>query len=84
VFFDGVLVGLVALLEGVIGKGTAKSRRERLVGDLEGDFAKGLGEVGVSSIEREEGDLGDEDARRRVSVEGCLGVGRGGSVTIGI
>lgn len=81
-FLVGLLVGLLALLEGVIGKGTANSRG--LVGDLEGDFAKGLGEVGVARMEADEGDLGEEEASRRVRVEGCLGVGRGGNWTIGI
>ena len=81
-FLVGLLVGLLARLEGVIGKGTANSRG--FVGNLEGDFAKGLGEVGVARMEADEGDLGEEEARRRVRVDGCLGIGRGGSWTIGM
>ncbi len=67
-----------------MGNGIANSRCGRLEGDLEGDLENGLGEVGVASMEAEEGDLGEEEARRRVRVEGCFGVGRGGSSAMGM
>ena len=60
------------------------SRSGRLVGDLEGDLEKGVGEGGVASMECEDGALGDEDASRRVRVEGFAGVGRGGKPVNGI
>ena len=77
------LEGVPALLEGVIGKGTAKSRSGRLEGDLEGDLENGEGDEGVASIDEEEGDFGDDDASSRVNVEGFAGVGREGSKAMG-
>lgn len=69
--------GVAVLLEGVTGKGIAKSRR--LVGDFVGDREdEGVGDPGVASILEEEGDLGDDEASSRVRVEGFAGVGRGG------
>ena len=79
-FFEGVAVRL----EGVMGKGTANLPKARFTGDLEGDLEKRDGDGGVARIEAEEGDFGEEDARRRVNVEGCFVTGKGGSVAIGI
>ena len=71
---------MLALLDGVIGKGTANSR-SFLVGDVALD---GLGEEGVARIERAEGDFGEEEASSRVSAEGFVGAGKGGSRESGI
>ncbi len=76
-------MGELALLEGVIGNGTANSRSALLVGDFAGDL-NGLGEEGVARMEEAEGDFGEEEARRRVRAEGFAGVGRGGKVAKGV
>jgi hypothetical protein len=78
-----LFVGELARLEGVKGKGTANSRGAFLVADLDGDL-KGLGDVGVARMEEEEGDFGDEEASKRVSADGFVGLGKGGRSTIGI
>ena len=86
-FLEGVAVrleGVPARLEGVTGKGTAKSRTARFAGDFEGDLEKGVGEEGVARMEADDGDLGEDEARRRVRVEGCFATGKGGRVTIGM
>lgn len=77
------MLGELARLEGVIGNGTANSRSTFLVGDFAGDL-KGLGELGVARIEEEDGDLGEEDANKRVKAEGLAGVGSGGRFVKGI
>ncbi len=78
------LEGLLVLLEGVMGKGTANSRRGLFVGDVVDDRrGNGLGEVGLARIEMEEGSFGEEDASRRVSVEGFADVGSGGRFASG-
>lgn len=79
-FLDGV----PPLLEGVMGNGTANPRNARFAGDIEGDFRFREGDGGVARMETEDGDLGDEDASRRVSVECCLATGKGGRRAIGI
>ena len=78
------LEGVAGRLEGVIGKGTAKSPRARFAGDFEGDFDKREGDVGVARIEADEGDFGEEDAKRRVRFEGCFATGKAGREDIGI
>lgn len=78
------LDGVPALLDGVIGNGTANVAG-RFVGDLLGEREEdGVGDVGLARIEAEEGDFGEDEARRRVSLEGFAGVGNGGKVAIGI
>ena len=78
------LEGVPILLDGVMGKGTAKSRNARFAGVFEGDLERREGDGGVARIEAEEGDLGDEEASKRVSFECCLGIGSGGKIAIGI
>jgi hypothetical protein len=78
------LEGVAVRLEGVMGNGTANSPTVRFVGDFEGDFENGEGEEGVARMEAAEGDFGEDEARRRVSVEGCFATGRAGRVAIGI
>lgn len=86
VFLEGVPAGVLARLEGVTGKGTANSRGcGFLVGDLVGDLeGEREGEPGVARMEAEEGDLGEEDARRRVRVEGFWVPGSWGRPAKGI
>ena len=79
-FLDGV----PPLLEGVVGSGTANPRNARFAGDIEGDFEERAGDGGVARMENEDGDLGDEDARRRVRFECFLATGKGGRRAIGI
>jgi hypothetical protein len=63
-----------------IGKGMAKSRDDEtcLTGDLKGDLLDDLvgdvGDEGVARIVAEAEDLGEDEASRRVSVEGFEGV----------
>lgn len=82
------MVGDAVRLEGVMGNGMAKSPATRLEGDLDGDLDDDLmkdeGDGGVARIETDAGDLGDEDARRRVRVEGFVATGKGGRVAMGI
>lgn len=71
-------------LDGVIGKGIANSR-DFLVGDFVGDFeGERVGEPGVARIVAEEGDFGEAEARRRVSVDGLATVGSAGRSAAGI
>ncbi len=69
------------LLDGVMGKGIAKSCSFRLVGEDDaervGDRER-VGELGISSIVLEDGDLGDDAARILVSVDAFTGVGNTG------
>ena len=71
-----------------MGNGTAKSFAGDFEGDFDGDLKDDLikdeGDGGVARIAAEEGDLGDEDARRRVRVEGFVATGRGGRLAMGI
>ena len=80
------LEGVAARLEGVTGKGTAKSIGcGFLVGDLDRDLeGDGDGEVGVARMEEEEGDFGEDEAKRRVSAEGFWLPGSGGKSANGI
>lgn len=82
------MVGDAGRLEGVMGNVMANSFGECLEGDFDGDLKDDLikdeGDGGVARIAAEAGDLGDEDARRRVRVEGLVATGRGGRVAIGI
>lgn len=89
---EGVLkirfvVGVPSLLEGVAGNGTAKSR-SFLLGNFEGDLdAERVGEpggCGAARIEKADGDLGDEEARRRVKFDGFWVGGREGRSAVGI
>ena len=89
---EGVLkirfvVGVPSILEGVAGNGTAKSR-SFLLGDFEGDLeADRVGEpggCGAARIDEADGDLGDEEARRRVKFDGFWVGGREGRSAVGI
>lgn len=76
VFFEGV----PALLEGVIGNGMTKSCAF-LVGDLNGER---VDDVGAARIDAADGDLGEDEASKRVRVEGLLLDGSGGRSAKGI
>ena len=92
-FADGVfrirlVVGVpIRLVEGVTGNGTANSRtffvgdrRSSALEDLVGD----PGHSGAARIEAAAGDLGEEDASRRVKLEGLAAdEGRGGRSAMG-
>ena len=78
------LEGVAVRLDGVIGNGIPKLPKARLTGDLDGDFMTGVGDEGVARMAAEEGDLGEEEANRRVRVDGLFGMGNGGRVAIGI
>jgi hypothetical protein len=59
-----------------MGNGTANGfiGVECFVGDFRGDFVGDLdGEPGIERIEAEEGDFGDEDAKRRVREDATFG-----------
>jgi len=57
----------------------------RFIGDLVGDREEdGVGEVGLARMVAAEGDFGEDEARRRVSLEGFAGVGRGGNMAMGM
>lgn len=78
--------GVPRRLEGVTGNGTANSR-SFFVGDFEGDLEARVGEPGgwgVARIEDADGDLGDEEASRRVKFEGFATEGRAGKSAIGM
>ena len=86
VFFEGV----PALLDGVIGNGTANScglfvgdQRGSLDGDLEGDEGVGEDDLALARMAAEEGDLGEDAASRRVSADGLLVLGRAGKSAVG-
>lgn len=84
VFFDGVPG---TRLEGVTGKGMANVCGF-LLGDLLGDLLRDLEgeheELGEARIDAADGDLGEDDARRRVKPDGLEGATSGGSNAIGI
>ena len=78
------LEGVAVRLEGVAGKGTPNAPRARLTGDLAGDFENAVGDGGVARMVADAGDLGEDEASRRVRVEGCFATGNGGRIAIGI
>ena len=78
--------GVPCRLEGVEGKGTAKSR-SFLLGDFDGDLEARVGEpggCGAARMEEADGDFGDDDARRRVKFEGFATEGSAGKSARGI
>ena len=87
VFMIRFVEGVPSRLEGVTGKGTAKSR-SFLLGDLVGERdAYRVGEpggCGAARIEAEAGDLGEEEASSRVRFDGFATSGNAGSSAIGI
>ena len=71
-----------------MGKGIAKSPVARLEGVLDGDLERDLikddGDGGVARMAAAEGDFGDDEAKRRVNVDGFVVTGKGGRSAIGI
>lgn len=83
---DGVPKGVPARLEGVAGNGTANSR-SFFVGDLVGDLEARVGEPGgwgAARMDAAAGDLGEEEASRRVKLEGFTAAGSAGKSAKGI
>ena len=87
VFNIRFVVGVPRRLEGVTGKGTANSR-SFFVGDFDGEReAEREGDPGgcvAARIEDADGDLGDDEARRRVRFEGFAEAGKEGKSAVGI
>ncbi len=91
-FVEGVfkirfVVGVPSRLDGVTGNGIAKSR-SFLLGDFVGEREpEGVGEPGrwgAARMAADAGDLGEDDASRRVRFDGFTASGRAGSSAIGI